>query len=109
MIPSKAQQNYEFHTFMKSASKPLSKLNYKAVSDILFFARCSRLQLYTFGVFVVFVGFGAGMREFNSGFRGLDRRSGTVRPPLASLVCVITAPLSSRRCFCGMASERLMA
>lgn len=57
---------------------------------------------------VVFVGAEAGMREFNSGFHGADRRSGTVRPPLASLVCVITAPFSSRRCFCGVASERLM-
>ncbi len=57
---------------------------------------------------VVFVGAEAGMREFNSGFHGADRRSGTVSQPLASLVCVITAPFSSRPCFCGVASERLM-
>lgn len=57
---------------------------------------------------VVFVGAEAGMREFNSGFHGADGRPGTVNQPLASLVCVITAPFSSRPCFCGVASERLM-
>lgn len=57
---------------------------------------------------VLFVGAEAGMREFNSGFHGADTRPGTVSQPLASLVCVITAPFSSRSCFCGVASKRLM-
>lgn len=46
--------------------------------------------------------------NFNSGFHGADRRPGTVSQPVASLVCVITAPFSSRSCFCGVASKRLM-
>lgn len=57
---------------------------------------------------VLFVGAEPGMREFNSGFHGADTRPGTVSQPLASLVCVITAPFSSRSCFCGVASKRLM-
>lgn len=56
----------------------------------------------------VFVGAEAGMREYKSGFHEVDRRPGTVSQLLASLVCVITAPFSSRPCFCDVASERLM-
>lgn len=69
------------------------------------------LQLYYGSIWLLLLclsGAEAGMRELNSGFHGADRRPGTVSQPLASLVCVITAPLSSRPCFCGVASERLM-